>query len=149
MFYKLYSICEYDKVFKPFIENIKEYCSKSEFQFLENKKLYWEIPNSEDFEFEKFYYIEEKVLVFNKQIWDNALSIIDLDEVFQIPVVIEYRGEKHYYTIVVPSRIDCLDQQGRILKHNVGRYHIFKTDSLDDNTIYISSELSKELETFN
>lgn len=148
MYYELYDDNEYQNVLRSFVKWIKEFCCKSEFQFLEKSKLYWEIPNTENFEFRDFYLIDGKVPVFSYQVWEKAMSILDTDGIFQIPVVIKMCGEQHYYIIAVPSRIRCCDSNGRILPKNVGRYHYFKSASADDMSIYVTQKLMTELKAF-
>ena len=106
MYYKLCCASKYDEAFSVLIKKIKEPCSKSEFQFLEKKKLNWIIQEDCEFAFEDLFYIQQKVLVVSKNIWDKALSIVDTDEIFQISLVINQCGEQHNYVIVVPSRIN-------------------------------------------
>ena len=148
MFYKLYGDDGYEKNLRPFVKNIENFCCESEFQFLSHEKLHWIIPCEEKFSFREFYFIDKKVLVFNRQLWDKVMRIVDADEIFQIPVVIEKCGEQHYYTIVIPSRISCFDEKGRISEHDVGRYHIFKSSDKNDNAIYLSETLMNELKIF-
>jgi len=93
-------------------------------------------------------FINQKVLIISRQIWNEALSIVDTDGVFQIPVVIKQCGEQHYYTIVVPTRINCFDYQGRIISKNIGRYHIFKSKFMEDSSVYFSERLMKKLKIF-
>lgn len=148
MFYELYEEQEYDNILRPYVKEIEEACLKSEFQFLEKKELYWEIPSKENFVFKEFYYVNKRVPVFNFQAWEKATSILDTDGFFQIPIVINYHGERHYYNIVVPPRIRCLDSKGQLMAKNVGRYQIFKSQLLNDDTIYISQQLYEKLKIF-
>ncbi|MDE5834576.1 MAG: hypothetical protein K2H26_03540, partial [Ruminococcus sp.] len=146
-----YILCcdsEYEDIFRIFIEKIKKPYSESEFQFLERKELYWEISDEEDFYFRDFYYVNQQVLIINRQIWDKALSIVDTDEIFDIPLVISKCGEQHYYTIVVPSRINCFDYKGKIIARNVGRYHIFKSTVSEDFSVYVSERLMRKFKEF-
>lgn len=145
MFYKLYDNSGAEKVLRPYVKGIKEFCAKSEFQFLESKELHWKLTSSKGFTFSAFYYIDQKVLVFHRQIWEDAGSIMETDGIFQIPVVIEVCGEQQHYVIVVPSRIHCLDAKGKLSPKNVGRYHIFKSTIVDDYNIYVSEQLKMRL----
>ena len=148
MFYRLCCDGKYEKNLRPFVRNIENFCCESEFQFLSHHELYWKIPCEEKFSFGEFYFIDEKVLVFNLQVWDRAMRILDMDGIFQIPVTIKKCGEQHYYIIVVPSRINCFDEKGRILVNHVGRYHIFKSSNRNDKSVYLSETLMNELKIF-
>jgi hypothetical protein len=148
MYYKLCCSSEYDEAFLLLIRKISKPCSESEFQFLNKNKLNWIIAEDADFAFEDIFYVNQKVLIISKTIWDKALSVVDSDEIFQIPLIINQCGEQHYYTIVVPSRINCLDNKGRIIPKNVGRYHIFKSKDKNDSSIYISERLMIELKDY-
>ena len=148
MFYKLYSDTEHEKILRPFVKNIENFCSGYELQFLNKEVLCWNIPCESDFAFNEFYYVNNKVPVFNCQVWEQAANILDEDEIFRIPVIIKYCGEQHYYTVALPSRINCLDSKGRILPGNVGRYHIFKSNLKEDNAIYVSEQMMKKLNIF-
>lgn len=148
MYYKLKCDSEYDPFFLSYVRNIKEHCDRSEFQYLDNKLLCWDIGNKKKFIFPDICFIDHKVPVISKIIWDKAMSVIDSDEIFQIPLVIKNCGEQHYYFIIVPSRIDCLDDEGKIVVKNVGRFHLFKTCCADDSTIYVSARLADMLKEF-
>lgn len=148
MYYKLCCDSKYEEAFDVFIRKIREPCSKSEFQFLKKSPLNWIIQEECEFAFEDLFYVHQKVLIVSKIIWDKALGIVDTDGIFQIPLVINQCGEQHNYVIVVPSRINCLDNKGRIISKNVGRYHIFKSKVEDDDSVYISERLMVELKDY-
>ena len=97
-----------------FLTDIGEPAAKGEFQYLEHNALLWIMRIDKPFSFKDFYYANHQVPIFSQPIWEDALSIIDTDGVFQIPLIIEYQGEQHRYTIAIPSRIRCLDQDDRI-----------------------------------
>ena len=136
---------EFDELLKPFVRDIEEPCFNSEFQFLTRGTLYWDIPGSENFRFQEAYFIKGKVPLFEHRIWEKASGLSGTDGVFAIPVVIKYRGEQHHYYIAVPSRLRCLDSHGRIVKRDVGRYLIFKSDRADDPSLYVTERLMSEL----
>ena len=148
MFYRLCYDGKYEKALRPFVREIENFCCESEFQFLSHNELYWKIPCEENFSFCEFYFVNKKVPVFNRQVWDRAMRISDTDGIFQIPVTISKCGEQHYYTIAVPSRIDCFDEKGRILSDSIGRYHIFKSSNRNDKSVYLSETLMNELKIF-
>ncbi len=148
MYYKLQTGHAYDKMLLPFIREIEMPCHRSEFQYLEKQPLLWCIPNEEKFRFQELYYVIDRVPVFARQVWESAESLSDTDGMFLIPLVIRHCGEQHDYTIAVPPRLHCLDQQGRFLPRNVGRYHIFKPYSPEDTTIYITERMMAELSVF-
>ncbi len=148
MFYELYDDSEEEKVLRPYVKKIKAFCLKSEFQFLESKALYWKIAPNNRFSFRAFYYIDQKVPIFHRQVWEDALSIMETDGIFQIPVVIDMCGEQQHYRIVVPSRIRCFDSKGKLSPKNVGRYHIFKSTAVNDSAIYVSEQLQQRFRVF-
>ena len=135
MFYELYDDSEEEKVLRPYVKKIKAFCLKSEFQFLESKALYWEIAPNNRFSFRAFYYIDQKVPIFHRQVWEDALSI-------------DMCGEQQHYRIVVPSRIRCFDSKGKLSPKNVGRYHIFKSTAVNDSAIYVSEQLQQRFRVF-
>ncbi|MDE6835264.1 MAG: hypothetical protein K2J39_13615, partial [Ruminococcus sp.] len=147
-YYKLCCDSEYESAFRPFIKKIKNSCSESEFNFLEKKPLNWKISGEEDFCFKDLYYVNNQVLIINKQIWYKALSIVETDEIFQIPLEITKNGEKHYYNIIFLARIDCIDYRGKIISGNTGRYNIFKSKISEDYSVYVSEKLMTELKEF-
>lgn len=132
----------------PFFKDIENICVLSEFQYLTKGTLFIEIPNENKFDFQDCYFINNKVLIFENSIWQQALSLFDTDGIFTIPIVIKHCGEKHNYYIVVPPRIKCLDLQGKIMIKNVGRYHIFKSEDKNDLSIYFSENMMKILSIF-
>lgn len=148
MFYRLYSDTEYERTLRAFVKDIETICMNSEFQFLSREILRWEIPCELDFSFIEYYYVNSKVPVFNCQVWEQASNILDEDEIYRIPVIIKYCGEQHYYTIALPSRINCVDLRGNILPGNVGRYHIFKSNVNNDSSIYVSELMMRKLNVF-
>ncbi len=131
-----------------FLTDIGESAAKGEFQYLEHNALLWIMRIDKPFSFKDFYYANHQVPIFSQPIWEDALSIIDTDGVFQIPLIIEYQGEQHRYTIAIPSRIRCLDQDGRILSNHVGRYDIFRSENLEDHSIYVSERLKNKWSHF-
>ncbi len=146
-----YLIDTYDSCEPALLEYIKEYgecADKSEFQYLNHDALFWKIGSNKPFSFKDFYYVNYQVPIFSQPIWEEALSIIDTDGIFQIPLIIKYQGEQHQYTIAIPSRIRCLDQNGRILPNLVGRYDIFRFDNLEDHSIYVSERLKNKWSHF-
>ncbi len=147
-FYKLQNTDSCERVLRPFIKPIDRFSANGEFQYFSHDALIWKIEAESPFSFKDFYYINCHVPVFSRQIWDAALSIVDMDGLFQIPLTIEHCGERHDYWIVIPSRIHCLDCKGRIMSNNVGRYHLFRSERLDDNTLYVSEDLKMIWKTF-
>jgi len=131
-----------------FLTEIGEPAAKGEFQYLDHNDLLWRLRNDKPFSFKDFYYANNQVPIFSQPIWEDALSIIDTDGVFQIPLKIEYQGEQHRYTIAIPSRIRCLDQNGHILSNLVGRYDIFRSENLEDHSIYVSERLKNKWSHF-
>lgn len=148
MFYILQNSHKYDKILQPYIHSIIESCNRSEFQFLSKEELRWNISNNMDFLFEEFYYVNEKVPVFGRQVWETITSSLDTDGIFSIPVVINFCGEHHFYNIAIPPRINCLDKYGKIILKNVGRYQMFKSKQMNDSNIYVTEKLVEQLRKF-
>ncbi len=148
MFYELQCSHDFDPILSKFVKQIEKHCFCSEFQFLNKETLFWNIPNKEFFRFQEFYYINNSVPVFERQLWEKISGLLDTDGVFVIPAVIIYCGEQHYFNIAVPPRIRCLDFQGRISVRNVGRYQIFKSQKPDDATIFIAERLYQYLKDY-
>lgn len=148
MFYELQCSHESDQILRQFVKHIEKYCFRSEFQFLNKETLFWSISNKEVFRFQKFYYINNSVPVFERQLWEKISGLLDTDGVFMIPLVINYCGEQHYFNIAVPPRIRCLDSEGRISVRNAGRYQIFRSQKPDDSAIFITERLYEYLKDY-
>lgn len=148
MFHEIYDPESYENALRCFTTAIDFFAANGECQYLRHDTLLWKIEKSNSFAFRDFYYVNRHVPVFSQLVWDTALSIVDSDGLFQIPLTIELFGERHHYTIVIPSRIRCLDCRGNIMPNHVGRYHLFRSDRPDDNKLYVSEELWKVWKDF-
>lgn len=141
MFYKLQCSHAADALLSRFTEKIEKYCFSSEFQFLSRETLVWNIPAEKPFTFQEFYYINNAVPVFDRQLWEKISAFSGTDGVFVIPLEIIHCGERHYFYVAVPPRIKCLDSQGRILRRNAGRYRMFRTEDSGSSDIFITEHI--------
>lgn len=148
MFYLIDDYNSSEAALSEYIREFGRYADKGEFQYLSHDALFWEISSDKPFAFRDFYYINYQVPAFSQPVWEEALSIIDTDGVFQIPLIIEYQGEQHHYTIAIPSRLRCLDENGSILSNLAGRYDIFRSDVPEDHNIYVSERLKSKWSHF-
>lgn len=141
MYYIIQNAFPEQKVLSRFIRNIESACANGEFQYLSHEAMLWEIENEEIFDHREFYYIEHHVPIFSRSLWESALSIIDTDGVFQIPLTIEYCGECRHFMIAIPARIRCFGRNRRISPLYAGRYDYFRSDDIDDDNLYVSERL--------
>ena len=134
-----------DEILLPFCEEILNACQKSEFQFLSGLPQKWVLPSNENFRFPECCCVQDAVPVYSQSLWDGLTSVLDTDGIFVIPLDIVYHGEQHSYVIAVPSRIRCLDEKGKILPEQTGRYQMFKSENLHDHTIYVCGSAANYL----
>ena len=134
-----------DAILLSFCENMLYACQKSEFQFLSHDPQKWQIPSDVMFHFPECCYIQNSVPIYSQSLWDGLMKFLAADGLFTIPLVIAYHGEQHYYVIAIPSRIHCLDENGKILPEQTGRYQMFKSENMQDNTIYLCGDSAEYL----
>lgn len=154
--YSIFSDSEYDYLLYNNFKDIIEFCRKSEFQFLDKKEMFVDIPETEYFEFKDFYYINKAVPLFSEYVF-NKINELNLSEsVFRKIVNINYQGVSEKYFILLPRRIRCVNydniESSRtnnstiIIPELIGRFDIFKIADLSDDNIYITERLKLILE---
>lgn len=147
MFYTMTAEHDYDEILLSFCASFIDAANRSEYQFFTHKTQRWEISSNQRFEFRELYFIADKLLVFSKKAWDNGIApIAEQDEVFVIPLEISFLGEFRRYYIVIPTRIDCVASNGRIVTGYVGRYHIFRVPGNDK--VFLNREAKNSLNAF-
>ena len=143
--------------------NLKRYCMRSEYQFLDSKPVRFEISERGGLELpdvilqEGIWFIADRV--------KDTLDDFGVDYIFykKAEIVSDKFGIYETYWITVPPRIDCLDLDesdldnewdfidGLIPNMNfkkisispgmLGRYDVFKIIGINDYNVYITSRM--------
>ena len=106
------------------IKNSYLHYKNSEFQFLDDSSIRIQIPFGAEFEEADFYVVNSNIKI-------------------------ESEGRTYPYVLLLPLRINCIDEEFLIQENLIGYINMFKVNEIDNDRIYINEEFYKLINMFN